>query len=114
MRGSMEVPDVTDLGLMPLEVAHIGTGVTSVTAWADDGAGVSMTWDEMACSVQIRWTDDGGVRFNVERESISKISIRDENGRIEFAAWSEAEGMVGRLIVLIGKRVNISDALLRR
>lgn len=111
----LEVPRIADLNLLPVEVSKPGDpGVVSVTSWASDGAVVTLTWDEIAGSVSIRWLDAEGERMFLERETASKVSIRDERGQIEFWVWSEAAGLGGQLVVRIGEHVAVSDVLLRK
>lgn len=73
-----------------------------------------MTWDEIACSVSVRWQEGDEDRLILERETASKVSVREEQGRIEFWIWSDADGLGGELVVRVGDRVNVSDALLRK
>ena len=52
MNALMEVPRVSDLDGFPVEIVSLeGPGAVSVTTWANDGAVVTLTWDEIAGSV---------------------------------------------------------------
>ncbi len=88
-------------------------GVVSLTAWANDGNSVTLTWDEVAGSASIRWLDGDKERLVLEREAASKISVRDADGSVQFCVWSRSEGMVGELVVGVGEQVSVRDALLR-
>jgi len=84
-----------------------------VTAWAKDGDTVKLTWEEVAGSVGVRWLHADDERLSLERESASKVSIREEQGRGEFRIWSEAPGLAGQLVIRVGDHVSVSDAILR-
>ena len=111
----LEAPRISDLDGLPVEVvAADEPGVVSVTTWANDGSVVTLTWDEMAGSVHLRWTDADEERLVVERESASRVSVRENHGQIEFWVWSDAGGLGGQLVVRVAEHVCVSDALLRR
>ena len=58
MSAMREVPQIADLAGLPVEVVPSDTpGVVSVTAWANDGAVLTLTWDEIAGSVSVRWLE---------------------------------------------------------
>lgn len=74
MSALLEVPRIADLDGLPVEVAASGTpGVVAVAARASDGAVVTLTWDEVAGSVSIRWVEAGDERLALEREIASKV-----------------------------------------
>ncbi|QRP47966.1 hypothetical protein [Amycolatopsis sp. FDAARGOS 1241] len=111
----MEVPQLSDLDGLPIEVVPADEpGVVSMTARANDGSGVTLTWDEIAGAVHVRWTEANKERLPLERETVSKVSVREEHGQIEFWVWSDADGLGGQLIVRVGEHVRVSDALLRK
>ena len=115
MSTPMEVPQVSDLGDLPVDVVSSHeVGVVSVTSWADDGSVVTLTWDETAGSVHVRWTEADEERLVVEREAVSKVSVREDHGRIEFWIWSDGGDLGGQMVIRVGGRVGFSDALLRR
>lgn len=115
MSALMEVPRLSDLDGLPVEtVPAEEPGVVSVTSWANDGSVVTLTWDESGGSVQVRWTQTEEVRLLVEREAVSKISVREKRGGIEFWVWVDGEGIGGQLVVRVGDHVDVSDALLRK
>lgn len=115
MSAPMDVPRLADLHGLPIEVVPSDEpGIVSVTSWANDGSVVTLTWDEAAGSVQVRWTEADEVRLLVERETVSKVTVREDRGQIEFWVWSDAGGLGGQLVVRVGDRVGVSDALLRR
>lgn len=110
-----EVPLLSDLNGLPLEVVALEEpGAVSVTAWANDGAVVMLIWDTIAASVHLRWVEAEEVRLTITREGLSKVSVREERGQIEFWVWSDAIDFGGQLVVRVGDRVNVSDAILRR
>lgn len=114
MNAPLDVPHTADLAALPVEVAvSAAPGVVSVTALANDGAVVTLTWDEIAASVSIRWAEGEAERLVLERESASKVSVRDERGAIEFHIWSEVEGLAGQLVVRVGDHVHVADTILR-
>ncbi len=111
----MEVPQLSDLDGLPVEVVNSEeAGVVSVTSRANDGSVVTLTWDETAGSVHVRWTEADEERLVVERELASKVSVREDHGRVEFWIWSDAGGLGGQLVVRVGEHVGVSDALLRK
>lgn len=114
MSAILEVPHLSDLdGLSLTAVPGDEPGVVSVTAWANDGSIVTMTWDEIAGSVHVRWVEAEGDRLVITRETASKVSVRDERGQIEFWIWTESPEVGGQLVVRVGDRVRVSDAILR-
>ncbi|MFT4296058.1 MAG: hypothetical protein QM582_11670 [Micropruina sp.] len=111
----MEVPRLSELDGLPVDVVPGDEpGVVSVTSWADDGSVVTLTWDETAGSVHVRWLEAEEERLLVERETASKISVRENHGQIEFWVWSDAGGLGGQLVIRVGDHVSVSDALLRK
>lgn len=115
MSALLEVPRLSDLDELPVDVVPAEEpGVVSVTSWANDGSVVTLTWDETAGSVQVRWAEAEEERLLVVRETASKVSVRENHGQIEFWVWSDSEGLGGQLVVRVGDRVRVSDALLRK
>ncbi|GAA1845729.1 hypothetical protein [Agromyces salentinus] len=115
MSAAMEVPLLSDLDGLAVEVGPPESlGLASVTCWADDGSVVTLRWDEIAKSVHVRWTESGEDRLIVEREAVTKVSVRENSGRVEFWVWSDGGSLGGQLVVRVGERVHVSDALLRR
>ena len=116
MSALLEVPRTTDLDGLPVDVASSDElGVVAVTASAGDGAVVTLTWNEIAGSVSLRWIEAGDERLALEREIATKVTVREEYGQVvEFRVWSEADGLGGQLVVRVGKHVGVSDALLRQ
>jgi hypothetical protein len=113
MMNQLEVPRVEDLADLPVEVRRADApGVTTVTALANDGDTVAVTWDEIACSVSVRWREEVD-RLVLERETASKVSVREGQGQIEFWIWSDSDGLTGELVVRVGAQVTVSDKLLR-
>ncbi|WP_369372661.1 hypothetical protein AB1046_04275 [Promicromonospora sp. Populi] len=114
MRNSVEVPRRDDLAGFPVEVVPGDEpGVCSVTAWAGDGDEATVTWDERAASVQVRWQSDKIVRLETTREALSKVSVRDIGESVEFHVWLRTDGLGGELVVEIGQNVSVRDTLLR-
>lgn len=114
MPTQIEVPqldDLSDLGVV-IEASE-RPGVASVTAWAGDGDCVTCTWDEIASSATVRWIDGDAECIVLEREMVSKVSVRSGRGGIHFHVWSRSEGLRGELHVQVGERVALRDALLR-
>lgn len=115
MSDVMEVPQLSDLEDLPVEVSSTGEpGVVILTSWANDGSTVTFTWNEMARSIHVRWVESGEVRLLMEREAATKVSVRECHGRIELWVWFNADSLGGKLVVRVGDRVHISDALLRK
>jgi hypothetical protein len=111
---SIEVPRPDDLEGLPVDVA-LGDepGVCSVTTWADDGDDVTVTWDQLAGSVQVRWRSRDVDRLTLTREAASKVSVRYEGGQVEFHVWLRSDGLSGELVVIAGALVTVADTLLR-
>ncbi len=112
MSTRLEVPRLADLGEYRVEVASHALGVASVTAQARDGDQVTLTWDEFVRSVNIRWMSGAHERLILERESASKVSVREDHGQVQFHIWSVAQDLRGKLVVRIGAHVGVTDALL--
>lgn len=114
MSAAMEVPQLSDLDGLPIEVVRLDEpGVVRVTGWANDGSVVTLTWDEVAGSAHLRWVEDDEERLALEREAVSKVSVREDHGQVEFWVWSDAGGLAGQLVVRVGDHVGVSDVLLR-
>lgn len=114
MSAQLEVPRLDDLGELGLAIEPSEQpGVVSLTAWADDGSSVTLTWDEIAGSASIRWLDGDDERLVLERETASKISVREEGGGVHLRVWSRSEGLHGELVVRVGEGVSVRDVLLR-
>lgn len=114
MSRTMEVPHPLDLDGLPVDVVRSEElGVVSVTGWSNDGSVVTLTWDETAGSVHVRWVEDDEERLVLEREATCKVSVRESHGEIEFWVWSDTAGLVGQLFVRIASHVRVSDSLLR-
>lgn len=110
----LEVPRVSDLDGLPVEVVtDEETMVVTVTSRTGDGSTVTLSWDETARSAHLRWSEDGHTRFIVERETASKVSIREQGGGVELRVWSASPGLSGQLLVRVDDRVTVEDALLR-
>lgn len=111
----MEVPRTADLEGLSVAVEPLGDpGIVAVTAWANDGAVATLTWDELASAIRVRWIEGENMRLSLEREFVARLSIREERGAVEFWIWSESEGLGGQLVVRIGDQVTVSDVILRR
>ncbi|MET4622969.1 hypothetical protein ABIE18_004449 [Arthrobacter sp. 2762] len=114
MSAQLEVPQLEDLNDLGIVIEPSSQPwVVSVMAWANDGSAVELTWDEIAGSASIRWVNGDELRLALERETASKISVREESGRIEFRVWSRCEGLGGLLTVQVGEHVTVHDTLLR-
>lgn len=115
MGSPLEVPQIVDLVGLPIEVVPLDSpGVVSVTAWANAGAVVTLTWDEIAGSVMLRWIEAGKERLVLEREAASKISVREEGGQVLFRVWFDAGDVGGQLVVWVGEAIAVSDVILRK
>lgn len=114
MPAQIEVPRLDDLSDLGVAIeASEQPGVASVTAWAADGSSVTCTWDEIAGSATIRCIDGDEERLVLERETVSKVSVRSDRGGVQFLVWSRSEGVGGELLVQVGERVTLRDAVLR-
>lgn len=115
MGSPLEVPLLVDLEGLPIEVApQDAPGVVSVRATALDGSVVTITWDEIAGSVMLRWHQAGSERLVIARESITKVSIREELGQVVFRVWLDAGDVGGQLSIFVGEVVVVSDVILRK
>lgn len=114
MSARLEVPDLDDLrGLgIAIEPAE-QDGVVSLIARANDGSSVKVTWDEIAGSISVRWLEGDDERLVLERETVSRISVRAEAGSVHFRVWSRSEGLRGELAISVGELVSVNDVLLR-
>ena len=111
----MEVPQLSDLDGLPVEITWPDEpGVVRLTSRASDGSVVAVTWDETAGSVHVLWTDGDEERLRIYRETVAKVSVRHVDGRVEFWVWSDGGGSGGQLVVDVGSRVRVADALLRK
>lgn len=115
MSRRLEVPLDEDLAELPLEVlSGESLGVSTVLAVAGDGSELSVTWDEIACSVTVRWRSEGTDRLVMTRETATQVTIRDERDHTDFRIRSESDELTGELVIGVGSVVTVSDALLRR
>jgi hypothetical protein len=115
MSAQLEVPQPSDLDDLSIEVIQSDEpGVVSLTAWANDGAVVTLTWDEIAGSVLVTWMEANEERVRIEREMASKVSVREDRGQVEFWVWTDVGGLGGQLVVRVGEQVGLSDVLLRQ
>lgn len=111
----LEVPQILDLDGLSVDVATSDApGIVSVTAWANDGDVVTVTWDEIAASVGLRRLSGNDERLVLARETASKVSIHEEQREVVFRVWSRSEGVGGHLVVRVGERVAVSDEILQR
>lgn len=62
----------------------------------------------------VRWLGDADERLVIEREAAAKVSVREEQGQVEFWIWSDTDGLAGHLVVSVGDRVRVTDAILRK
>ena len=114
MRPLLESPDLEDL-------VHLGflverseeIGVESATTWARDGSTVMLTWDAMACSVYVGWSEGDVKRVSIEREYVSKISVNRVNHDLVISVWTVSPEAAGKLLILVGEGVSIRDVQLR-
>jgi hypothetical protein len=114
MSGQFEVPHLDDLSDLAVAIEPSEQpGVVSLTAWAGDGSSVTLTWDEIAGSVSVRWVEGDQERLVLERETASKVSVRAEGASLQFHVWSYSQDLGGKLVVRIGEGVSVRDVLLR-
>lgn len=114
MSALIEVPRLSDLDGLPGETVPAEVpGVVSVTGWANDGSSSSSrgTRRQVLCTCAGRIPRK---RLLVEREALSKISVRESHGGIEFRVWVDGGGIGGQLVVRVGDHVDVSDTLLRK
>lgn len=111
---ALEVPHPDDLADLAVTVEPSAQPwIASVTARADDGSRVTLTWDEIAGSVSVRWVDGDRERLVLERETASKVSVRGSEEGIQMHVWSSSEGVRGELVVRVGEGVAVRDVVLR-
>lgn len=112
---SLELPSISELSHLKVAIApQDELGVVAVTANAEDGDSVTLTWDEVARSVTIRWMTNGVERVRIERELATKVSILEDRDAVEFRSWIRASDVDGHLLVRVANRVTISDSILRK
>jgi hypothetical protein len=114
MSAQLEVPsswDLADLGIV-LEESD-SPGVASITVMSGSGGRVTLTWDEIAGAVSVRWTEGGRDCLVLARETASKVSVRDLGSSVEFRVWSSSPALGGELVLEIGETVSVRDVLLR-
>ena len=110
----MEAP-----GLEELEADHfvVERGqvpwVASVTASARSLDEVRVTWDVIAQSVHVRWLNEARDVLVLERETVSRVSVRRVHEDVVFEVLTRSEGVHGVLQVTVGERVSVVDAILR-
>lgn len=114
MLRSLQVPTEEDLAELPVEVLPGSEpGVCTITAVVGDGGEVSVTWDELASSVTVRWRSGGKERLVVERETATLVTIREERDQVVLHVRSEADELTGDLVIAVGADVTVADTLLR-
>lgn len=113
MMDRLEAPRITDLTWMSVAAEPLDDGVR-VTAWARDGAEVTMSWDETRASVMLTWDHEGVRILSLSRDHVAKVSVREDRGDVEFWVWSRyrSDGLVGHTVALVNDRVVIRDQLL--
>ena len=96
MSALIEVPRLSDLDGLPVETVPAEVpGVVSVTGWANDGSVITLTWDETAGSVHVCRTQTEEVRLLVEREAVSRISVRENTAASSSGYGSMVEALAG-------------------
>jgi hypothetical protein len=114
MSAQLEVPQLDDLADLGIMVERPDSpGVASVAAISGDGGSVTLTWDEIAGSVSVRWLEGDRERLVLERETASRVAVRGLSSGVQFRVWSESDGVRGELVVSVGERVSVQDSLLR-
>lgn len=108
----IEVPRPDHLAGLPVDaVPGRDPGVCSVTARAGEGDDATVIWNELAGPAPARWQSCGVVRLDARRSRRSPSATLGE--RVEFHVWFRIDGLGGELVVDIGQRVMVTDALLR-
>ena len=113
MSAPLEVPRVSELQSVTVEVDPDQTGVVSVSAVADDGDEANLTWDEITGAVALRWVIGDREPLVLTRETATRVSIQEHSGSVEFNVWSRSEGVEGQLVVRVGSHVSVLDQILR-
>lgn len=111
----LEVPPTDAMRQLPVDVVVPSPpGAISVTAWANDGDSVTLTWDEIAGSAHLRWLVGNRSQLVLERETVIKIAVREVATQIEFSVLSRSSDVGGELVVRTGDHVTVSDVILRK
>jgi hypothetical protein len=111
---TLQLPTAEDVRNLPLEWAQLDEPwATAVTARAGDGGAVTVTWDEFAESVHVRWVEDDLDRLVSTREPATQVSISGRDGSVFFQVSSRSDGLVGELLIHVGDQVVVTDTLLR-
>ena len=87
--------------------------VVSVTASAKRLDEVKVTWDIIAQSVHVRWLKEDRDVLVLERETVSRISVRRLHEDVVFEVLTRSADVHGVLQVTVGESVSIVDAILR-
>lgn len=112
----LEVPHIEELAEYPVEVqVSDQVGVVTLIARANDNDELALTWDITVRSVAILWKDQDGVnRLRIERESITKVSLRTTDQGLEIRVWFASSDVGGQMLVQVNEDVRFSDTILYR
>jgi len=114
MKNRFEAPRAEDLVELGVVVEPSDEpGVISVSAWASDSDFVTVSWDEVAGSVSVRWMGGGTARVTIERELVSVVSVGRHDTSVEFRIRSSWGGLGGQLVVTVGEHISVTDTVLR-
>lgn len=108
----MDVPELDEFDDFDAVVAVDAPGAVTITAIADDGQHLAVTWNEAARTVHARWTEKGRLRADIERKDVSRISLRDEHARFELWIWAGGWGQENRLILKVGEHISMHNHMI--
>ena len=115
MSGPLTAPDDEELACLGLE-AQVGDEpwVRSVTLGGENRARVSLTWDAVASSAHVVWSQDGVVIAEISREMVDAVAVDARSDGHLVTITSHSEGLASRLTVTVtAEGVRLHDSLLR-
>lgn len=111
----LTAPDAEHLADLGLEV-EVGDEpwVRSVTLGGEDHPTVTVTWDEVAASAHVVWTDGGTVVAELSRETVDTVGVSAREDGYQVTITSRSEGIAGVLAVTVAPAgVRLHDRVLR-
>lgn len=112
----LTAPDADDLAVLGLDTWTVDEPwVRSVSFPTEDQGDVTVTWDEIAGSVHVRWAAPDGRRVvEVTRETVERVAVTPEGAGHRTTVTSTSDGIAGRLVVTVTPAgVEVDDTLLR-
>lgn len=110
--GTLQLPDISELASLPVDVQVDDVGYVKVLARAADGDTVELHWPPRSRSAGLGWMAGKDGRAILGRDEVSRIAVLESDGAVEFRIWSGIFGRESLLVVTIGEDVSVRDTML--